>query len=184
MPRSLTFLSLMFIAIATVSASAQDASGNSAEVYALASQWSGLNIPGETGAAGFRFGGAWRETPGLSWIADVGHHFVSDENAGFTTLMAGPRFYKREFHDRLQNNGVHRRLLPPADPFVQFMVGTQRWTQPGQPADWSMVVAPGAGIDANLTDHVTFRLIEIELTLTRGAGTLRVASGFAFRFGR
>jgi hypothetical protein len=182
MARSAVVL-LLFITSLAHTVFAQDSGGNIAEVYGLASQWSGLRIPGDSGAAGFRVGGAWRETPRFGWVADLSRHFVSDENAGFTTFLVGPRLYNDGFHSRYQPHGYHRRSDIPAFGFAELLVGSQRWSQRGQPVNWSLVIGPGVGIDVNLTDHLTFRPIEAELTLTRGAGVLRISSGFAFRFG-
>lgn len=182
MARSILFLYLIIIATSSLTAFAQDSNGNNVEIYGLASHWSGLQIPGDSGAAGFRVGGAWRGAPGLSLVADISRHFVSDEQAGFTTLMAGPRFYNHGFPSRFSHADPHAGV--PAFGFVQFLIGSQRWTQQGQPVNWSMVLAPGAGVDINLGEHLTFRPLELELTLSRGAGLLRASSGFAYRFGR
>ncbi len=183
MARSILFLYLILIATSSLTAFAQDSNGNNVEIYGLASHWSGLRIPGDSGAAGFRVGGAWREAPDLSWVADVSRHFVSDEQAEFTTLLAGPRFYNHGFHSRFANNGFDKHTGVPAFGFVQFLVGSQRWTQQGQPVNWSLVIAPGVGVDVNLSDHLTFRPLELEFTLSRGAGLMRISSGFAYRFG-
>jgi hypothetical protein len=169
MARSITF-TLFFYAISLACpASAQDTVWNPAELHALASSWAGNNIPGGSAAAGYRLGGAWRPNPDVSLVADVSHNFVSDQKFSLTSLLAGPRFYSNQ---RYRTSG-----------YWQVMFGAQRSAAPGQPAEWNFVFAPGVGVDIRLTDHLTFRPLELELTLSKGNGLLRASSGFAFRFG-
>lgn len=180
MARSKMFILPVLIFISTLTASGQDSNGNSVEIYALASN---SGVAGESGAAGFCVGGAWRVTPRLSLVGDVSRHFVSDEQVGFTTLLAGPRVYSPHFDLPLPIPGVRRRLRAPAFAYVQFLVGSQRSTQEGQPANWNLFAGPGAGVDVKLSDHWIFRPLEIDLALTQQVVFARISSGFAFRFG-
>lgn len=172
MTRSGLFLICVFTVFSVPKALAQEELAHHAEVYALASSWGGQDIPGGGPAAGFRIGGAWRPSPEVSLVGDFSRHFVSDRHASFTTLMAGPRLH----------SGEQYRMSG----FVQVLTGSQRSAlngASGQQVGWNYVLAPGAGVDIRLTDRLVFRPLEVDLTLTRGPGILRVSSGFAFRFG-
>jgi hypothetical protein len=163
---SVTIIAAVVITLATYSrANAQDAHGYHGEVYALASDFSGDAIP----AAGFRIGGAWRPDPHLSLVGDVSHHFISDEQTSFTTMMAGLR--------------VHKNRDTGASWYWQFMAGEQRFAVVNQRTHWNLILAPGVGGDLRISDHFTFRIVELEFPVTRQLVYMRISSGFAFRFG-
>ena len=167
MYRFATFLTLVLLtSFASAQREPQDYPG---EVYALASSAAGSDVPPATGAAGFCIGGAWKPRPRLGLVAEFNRHFVSDNHLGLNTLLTGVRGYSRE---NLRLSG-----------FFQFLVGAQQTTLTGQPADWNGVFAPGAGADIRLTDHLVWRAIELDAFLHDRGGNLRLASGFAFRFG-
>ena len=143
---------------------------NSGEIYGLASVTGG-NIPGgNMSAAGFAAGGVWKASPRVGLVGDFGRHFVSDAHSSFNTYLAGIRMYGEE---RYRLSG-----------FFQILNGAEQTISPHQPANWNYVLSPGVGADIRLTDRIVWRAIQADLTLNRGAGVLRVSSGFAFRFGR
>jgi hypothetical protein len=178
----LSFVLLIMVTSFVGEASAQDLAGQRWEFYALASSWAG--DAGGGPAAGFRIGGAWWESPDLSLVVDASRHFVSDQETGITTLLAGPRFYNRGFFNRtFHRRSSHHNGDARVTGFAQLMMGSQRSSEHGRLLGWNFVLAPGAGVDIRLTDHLTFRPLELELTLTQGPGTVRASSGFSFRFG-
>jgi len=181
MARLLVFVYL-FLITTSFNALAQDSSSRW-EIYGLASNLNVGTPPGDSGAAGFRVGGAWKGTSNLSLVADISHHFVSDEHERFTTLLAGPRLYGNEFRIGATRIRSHKFSGIPASGFFEVLAGTQRSSQQGQSVNWNKTVALGGGLDIRLSNHLTFRLIEIELTFPNGVLTGRSSSGFAYRFG-
>jgi hypothetical protein len=160
---------IAFLGLVSSPATSQENSTPRFEAYALASNWgSGAG----TSSSGFRLGGAWRPQPRFCLVADVSHHFNSDDHSRLTALMAGPRFYS---HERFRMSG-----------FAQLLLGSQRLSFSGAAGQtaWNFIVAPGAGFDVRLTNHLALRPLELELTLNRGSGLLRASSGFAFKFGK
>ncbi len=176
-------LILLYLFLITTSFNALAQDNSRWEIYGLASNLNVSTPPGDSGAAGFRIGGEWRGAPNFSLVADIGHNFVSDQHEAFTSFLAGPRLYSNEFRLIAPRFRPHKQLSIPASGFVQFLAGTQRSTQQGQPANWSTTIAPGGGFDIRLGNHLTFRLIEVELMFPGGVLTGRSSSGFAYRFG-
>jgi hypothetical protein len=165
---------LLAVTIVSSPSLAQDTVHYQTEIYAMASSLRGQDgIGGGPAAAGFRVGGAWQPVSRLNFLVDVSHHFIPDQNSSFTTIVAGPRIFSREIF-RLSG-------------FAQFLAGSQHATIGGSSAlreGWHLVAAPGAGFDIRLTDRFVLRPLELDVPVTQGTPLLRVASGFAFRFGR
>lgn len=167
MSRLAIFLALCFLSCAAIGQ--EGSPDHSGEIFALASESAGADIPGSQSAAGFVVGCTWEPTPKLGLVADFGKHFVSDTHASFSTFTAGLRSYSQEQY-RLSG-------------FLQILAGSQQTVVAGQPTHWNLVLVPGAGGDIRLTDRLVWRAIQVDVTLSRGPGILRVSSGFVFRFG-
>ena len=73
-------------------------------------------------------------------------------------------------------------------PFVQVLVGAERFSGTGAPATNSFAMTAGGGADVTLTRHVSLRAIQFDYLYTRFGGasqnSLRLQSGIVWRFGR
>lgn len=167
------FVVLVFIASPLLGVAQSSVTGGSGEISAMASVIGGDDIPGSsTNAAGFCLGGAWKPSPDLGVVVDFGRHFVSDSHVSFTSAMGGLRMYSGE---RYRTSG-----------FFHILFGAQRTAYSagsGAPAKWDLMLTPGAGFDIRLTDTISFRALQVDLTLSRSPGLLRASSGFVFNFG-
>lgn len=168
------FLLLVLITCPLMGRAQAGTQESSGEISAMASAISGDDVPGSSGnAAGFSLGAAWKPSPDLGIVIDVGRHFVSDNHACFTSVMGGVRLYSGE---RYRTSG-----------FVHMLFGAQRTAYSpgfGPAATWDLMFTPGAGFDIRLTGKIAFRPLQLDLTWTRSPGLLRASSGFVFTFGR
>lgn len=160
---------LILVALTRLGGAQHEPPDHSAEIYALASASGGGDVPAASAAAGFCLGGAWQPFPRFGVVADFDRHFVSDTHLSFNTYMVGPRFYSEE----------HSHLSA----FYHVLTGVRQTGRAGQPTAWNYVLAPGVGLDVRLRDGFVWRLGQVDATLTRSGGILRVSSGFVFRFG-
>jgi hypothetical protein len=160
------FVTICFLSCAAIGQ--EGSPDHSGEIYALASVSNGPET-GSQPAAGFAVGCTWEPTPKFGLVADFGRHFVSDNHASFNTFTAGLRRYSQEQY-RLSG-------------FLQVLAGSEQAVVAGQPTHWNFVLAPGAGGDIRLTDKLVWRAIQVDVTITRGSGSVRASSGFVFRFG-
>jgi hypothetical protein len=155
---------LLLLAMLTNVASAQrEPPDHSGEIYGLAS----FSDSPDNAAAGFCIGGAWMPGPTAALVVDVARHSNSDLHLSSTTIMLGPRLTGRERH---RTSG-----------FAQILMGarTGGLQATDQHAGWNYVVAAGTGVDVRLADKLVWRAFQVDWVL----GSLRVSSGFAFRFG-
>jgi|SRR5579862_2614228 len=153
---------LIVSVITSVGFAQQDETHASGEIYAMAAV---VGSPSGQSAQGFAIGGAWRQSPKLSLVAEFGRHFESSGNIGFNIFMMGPRFYSEE-HYRLSG-------------FIQVLTGAGQSTS--HPTDWGFVFASGAGMDIRLTERLLLRPLQVDWIMP---AILRVSSGFAIRFGQ
>ncbi len=163
---------LVLILLISVASAQQQPRDYPGEVFALASAAVGKHIPNTAAAPGFCLGVAWKprdtDKKGLHdpyLVAEFGRH-VSDTHASFNTYLFGAGSHTGERH-RLSG-------------FFQVLVGAE---EKNLPLDWNYVLAPGGGADLRLNDKISWRAIQVDLTITHGPGTARVSSGFVFRFG-
>src|SRR5262249_58836347 len=129
---------------------------------------SGGDVPPVAAAAGFCIGGAWKPGPLVGIVADFSRHSVSDNHLSINTFLAGLRLY----------SGEHYHLSG----FVTFFAGAERTALAGQPTDWNAVLGPGAGADLRLTDHLVWRGIQADATLSPRGGGFGGSSRFVFCF--
>lgn len=164
------FVVLVFITSPLLGVAQSSFDRSSGEIFAMGSS---LNYAGSTNAAGVCLGGAWRPSPDLGFVIDFGRNFISDSHVSFTSLMGGVRLYSGE---RFRTSG-----------FFHVLFGAQRTAYSagfGPPATWGLVFVPGAGVDIRLTDRITFRALQLDLTLSRSPVGPRASSGFVFNFGQ
>ncbi|HKD52150.1 MAG TPA: outer membrane beta-barrel protein [Candidatus Acidoferrum sp.] len=137
---------------------------------------SGINCQGGSGSFGAYL------TARLGVIGEFGACKVTGLPAGATAhemdYLFGPRVY---FHS-------HGRLFP----FVQTLLGGERLsagvTGVGSGSTSAFAWTAGGGVDATLTQHLTFRAVQVEYLYTHFGGasqnSFRLQSGIVYRFGR
>ena len=137
---------------------------------------SGINCQGGSGSFGAYL------TARLGVIGEFGACKVTGLPAGATAhemdYLFGPRVY---FHS-------HGRLFP----FVQTLLGGERLsagvTGVGSGSTSAFAWTAGGGVDATLTQHLTFRAVQVEYLYTHFGGasqnSFSLQSGIVYRFGR
>jgi opacity protein-like surface antigen len=137
---------------------------------------SGINCQGGAGS----FGAYLTSRAGI--IGEFGACKVTGLPSGTTAhqinYLFGPRMY---FHS-------HGRVFP----FVQALLGAERFsagvTGVGSGATNAFAMTAGGGADVTLTQHLTFRAIQVEYLYTHfssaSQNNLRLQSGLVWRFGR
>jgi len=107
-------------------------------------------------------------------------------SAGATVpIKASVNFHSLAFGPRFTYRGNERMA-----PFAQVLFGAARgnWKRPSIVAgeETSFGAAIGGGLDAKLTDHVSFRMIQAEYLRThfgtKPEKSFRIATGFVFSF--
>lgn len=162
------FVVFMFVTSPLLGVAQNSLDRSSGEIFVMASA---LNYAGSTNAPGVCLGGAWKQS-NFGVVVDFGRNFIADRHVSFTSLMGGVRLYSGE---RYRTSG-----------FVHVLFGTQRTAYSagfGPPATWDPMIVPGAGLDIRLTDKITFRALQLDLTLSRSPVGPRASSGFVFNFG-
>jgi hypothetical protein len=155
---------LLLLGMLTNAALAQrEPPDHSGEIYGLAS----FTDSPDHAAAGFCIGGAWMPGTTAALVVDVGRHSNSDLHLSSATIMVGPRLSGRE----------RNRVTGYAQILMGARTGGPLVTD--QHAGWNYVLAPGTGVDIRLADKLVWRAFQVDWML----GSLRVSSGFAFRFG-
>lgn len=137
---------------------------------------SGVNCQGGSGV----FGAYLTSTIGV--IGEFGACKVTGLPSGATAhemdFLFGPRMY---FHSR-------GRVFP----FVQTLVGAERFSAGlsgvGSGSTSAFAWSAGGGVDATLTRHVSWRVIQVEYLYTHfssaSQNNVRLQSGIVYRFGR
>jgi hypothetical protein len=184
--RYLTF-SLVFLFSQGLTAQAQAPDYPTVEIfggYALSHQEGGANLNGWHGQAAFNL------SESLGLVADVSGHYMGDEDfvngiAGLSDVRiisysVGPRAYNRAFE--------------PASLFVHALFGQSRLVGQADIGGGAVerrlfrpfTLALGGGVDYELTDGVSLRLVEIDYRLLRiessNSNGIRVSTGVTFGF--